>query len=830
MTPYTSFLVLETEEDYRKHNIPLRNGATAEGVPRNWEKVIEEYKSRRSDTTSIADEWEKGMREFQGREQVRREEAEHMAQEHYRIAERFFQEGRLESAELACREALTLNPGHAGARALQYETQLLMGRGKAAPQSERLEKAIRQTEARQKEVQQEIDEQFNLGMRHYNAGNYGDAERSFRLILAHAKWVFPPNAEIDARRQQAAEMLEKTRKAETQRDLDNGRTMDRQIATIKGQIIETMIRIRAGERFLAAREYEKALAEFEEAEVQILAMPEQVPEKGSFLPVVKEYKKRTKDAIDEHVKIHLENERKKNEEIQKIQPDRDIEIDRYRDHIGKIIAEKNSSIQELQYLRKELERASHDMISPEGAPVKDKRRVEEAVEELRRRGTDSPKGPSAEPIEFPDRIAWQKASRRAREGVLRSIEEMEEPETVTDVGRKLHSKKVDMNCTDEPLENVLAFLREHTGLIILVDPEAGIDLKQPAGLKVKQASAWSALNHLLQQIDAQATITEDKVIMITRPPMTQPADQIDRLLKTLERGTLREQQDAIRRLVEAAKSDIPVEPALRALDGVTRFAPDVPEHWFLLARVYRKAGMPAQARRAALTPIEMQPEDPTLRAQIVQALKEIGEMGAACAELRNLCRLRPDEPGPHFELARMEIDRKNWPAAEDGYLQLIRRGVAVDEARADLAELYRKMASAGGVKIDALRDRMDPLVRALLFRDVKITLTWDLAPDVDLWVTAPGDELCKHTHLRTSRGGRLQRDILGGRGPEIYTFPDALPGRWLIQVRLFTGARAAGKVEIVLFEGTPEERRASIPFVLEREKETVTLLDGELPR
>lgn len=154
---------------------------------------------------------------------VRREQNEFLAQEHYRLAERFFTEGKLENAEISARKALEYNPNHAGARALLYETQILLGRGVATPMGKRLEKAINEVRARQEQVRLEIDEAFNRGMRFYNAGQYEDAERAFRLVIEYSKWVFPPSVQVDARRQQSIEMLEKTKQAARQKELDEAR-------------------------------------------------------------------------------------------------------------------------------------------------------------------------------------------------------------------------------------------------------------------------------------------------------------------------------------------------------------------------------------------------------------------------------------------------------------------------------------------------------------------------------------------------------------------------------------------------------------------------------
>jgi hypothetical protein len=75
--------------------------------------------------------------------------------------------------------------------------------------------------------------------------------------------------------------------------------------------------------------------------------------------------------------------------------DRELKLMELRDKVSKMIAEKNTAIQELQYVRQELERVAKDLASLEErhvVVVKDKRKVEETLEELRRRGFDITSG------------------------------------------------------------------------------------------------------------------------------------------------------------------------------------------------------------------------------------------------------------------------------------------------------------------------------------------------------------------------------------------------------------------------------------------------------
>jgi type II secretory pathway component GspD/PulD (secretin) len=176
------------------------------------------------------DEWSRAMDQFLKKHAVAEQESEFMAQEHFRLAERFFTEGKLENSEMSAREALRYNPKHAGAMALLYETQVLLGRGQASPLSQQLNSVINQVQAQQQQVRLEINEHFNRGMRFYNTAQYADAERAFRMVVEYSKWVYPPSVEVDTRRQQAVEMLEKTKQASRQHSLDEERIKYRLLA------------------------------------------------------------------------------------------------------------------------------------------------------------------------------------------------------------------------------------------------------------------------------------------------------------------------------------------------------------------------------------------------------------------------------------------------------------------------------------------------------------------------------------------------------------------------------------------------------------------------
>ena len=169
-----------------------------------------------------AAEWEELLRQLKQTYAVTEQQKSTQADEHYRLAERYYQAGDFEKAELECEKALKLNPSHPGANALFLEVQFLLGRGKATPVSQEMAKYREQALVRHQQVLLEVDQAHARGVRAYNRGDYDAAEREFRTILEYAKWM-PTGVELETRRKQALDMLERTKEARRQKSLDEER-------------------------------------------------------------------------------------------------------------------------------------------------------------------------------------------------------------------------------------------------------------------------------------------------------------------------------------------------------------------------------------------------------------------------------------------------------------------------------------------------------------------------------------------------------------------------------------------------------------------------------
>src|SRR5262245_22816687 len=164
-------------------------------------------------------EWSDLHRKLVSQARVDEQEKAAQADEHYRLALRYYDAGDFEKAEAECQKALSLNPEHGASHALMLEVQFALGKGRVTPQSKEMEDIIQMATARQQQVIFEIREAMDNGIRSYNLGNYDDAERHFRTILEYAKWL-PTGVELETQRQHAADLLERTKLARQQKKVD----------------------------------------------------------------------------------------------------------------------------------------------------------------------------------------------------------------------------------------------------------------------------------------------------------------------------------------------------------------------------------------------------------------------------------------------------------------------------------------------------------------------------------------------------------------------------------------------------------------------------------
>lgn len=116
-------------------------------------------------------------------------------------------------------------------------------------------------------------------------------------------------------------------------------------------------------------------------------------------------------------------------------------------------------------------------------------------------------------------------------------------------------------------------------------------------------------------------------------------------------------------------------------------------------------------------------------------------------------------------------------------------------------------------------------------RDIKVVLIWDTPTDVDLWVIDPTGEKTYYANKESKSGGNLDVDITTGYGPETFTMAKALPGSYALQVQYYSSSDAPVtrvNIYVILYEGTPMERREHFQFVMTRAHQVYHIADFQI--
>lgn len=259
----------------------------------------------------------------------------------------------------------------------------------------------------------------------------------------------------------------------------------------------------------------------------------------------------------------------------------------------------------------------------------------------------------------------------------------------------------------------------------------------------------------------------------------------------------------------------------------------------LLGDMQAELGDRRGALRTWSSVVELLPQDASAHRALASALKQAGELKAACARLARSVQLNPDDPRLAFELADCQQRTGHVAEAEEGFERIAALTTAPDlirvPARQRLAQVYGERQRAATSNGDAAGATNFAAKRAALAvaggssSDIKVFLTWDTdRSDVDLWITTPAGERVWYRARRAKDGSALFGDVTSGYGPETFSAPIATPGTYTVQVNYFSTARrglreARGEIAVVLAEGRPEQRRVVLPYRLYQPGQTVTV-------
>jgi len=226
---------------------------------------------------------------------------------------------------------------------------------------------------------------------------------------------------------------------------------------------------------------------------------------------------------------------------------------------------------------------------------------------------------------------------------------------------------------------------------------------------------------------------------------------------------------------------------------------------------------------------EMKLENAELLRMVANQLLEANEKDLAIETLREILKIREEEPQSYRDLALALSENGNYNEAVELLYKLITgswderfgdvKAIAINEMNAMISGHKEINASA----IDGRFVFPMPV-------DVRIVIGWNTDnSDIDLWVTDPHNEKCFYSHNQTEIGGKISKDVTAGYGPEEFCLRKARKGNYKVEVNLYGDSRQtlggpiAIKAELFTDFGKPNQKREVINFRVTTNKEVVQL-------
>ena len=299
--------------------------------------------------------------------------------------------------------------------------------------------------------------------------------------------------------------------------------------------IEITKHVRDGERYLNAHMYDQAVKEFENAEFKIQNIPYEVKAMNDLLPLVK-------DSIVKARNARVLEERRTEEEKKRMA---EAEAAAHEIATKREVTRKIAHLLELAYMafdQKKFDRCiklcdeiliidPHYSVAKELREDSEKTRHKEEyysmlakkVEQWKRLTDDDDAAiiPWSQTVRFPSREEWAEISKRMTESVIKTEggTTAEEDPDILAINRKLDTMKIDLAFENTKLEDILAFIRDFSGLNIILDAAVRdkVDPDKPVTFKVKDLVLKNVLKLLLSQFNLDYHITEEKVVLLTDP-------------------------------------------------------------------------------------------------------------------------------------------------------------------------------------------------------------------------------------------------------------------------------------------------------------------------
>ncbi|MET0392365.1 MAG: VIT domain-containing protein [Chitinophagaceae bacterium] len=258
--------------------------------------------------------------------------------------------------------------------------------------------------------------------------------------------------------------------------------------------------------------------------------------------------------------------------------------------------------------------------------------------------------------------------------------------------------------------------------------------------------------------------------------------------------------------------------------------PDQPSFFADVARFFLEHGDKPAGLLVLSNICEMKLENAELLRLVANQLLDAGEKELAVETLREVLKIREEEPQSYRDLAlacnetgrhdeALELLYKLVLGTWDGRFGDV-KAIALNELNAIAS------AHAGRVNISAV----DPRFIYAMPVDVRIVVGWNTDnSDIDLWVTDPRKEKCFYEHKETSIGGKLSSDVTQGYGPEEFCLRKARNGNYTVEVNLYGDSRQtlggpiAIRADLYTDFGRPTQQKKTVNLRVTSNKEVINI-------
>ncbi len=372
---------------------------------------------------------------------------------------------------------------------------------------------------------------YDLALKYHNRGEFEKA----KIEAQKAMEAWPENVAARKLFTDVAQILVGGRAEFGARSIGE-EARDEFRAKVEQAQIEITKHVRDGERNLQARIYGEAIKEFEDAQFKIQSIPYDVKAMNELLPLVKDSIVKARNA-----KI-LEEKRVEDEKKRSLV----AEAEAFEIAVRREVVRKIAHLLELAYMafdQKRFDRCiklcgeillidPHYNVAKELREDAEKTRHKEEyysilaqkIERWKQLTDDDEEAiiPYSSTVRFPSRDEWQMISKRITEAVLKTEGgpggSDEDPDILA-IQRKLDTMKIDLAFENTKLEDILAFIRDFSGLNIILDAAVRdkVDPDKAITFKVKDLVLKNVLKLLLSQFGLDYRITEEKVVLLTDP-------------------------------------------------------------------------------------------------------------------------------------------------------------------------------------------------------------------------------------------------------------------------------------------------------------------------